>query len=89
MNFTTTTAKLIPAAELASAAQPKSRNYDTIIMNLNKKLLENETNGELDVLPLPPDVVKMLEEAGYTVKFYRAMGMGDMDSHRITWRNKA
>ena len=77
--------KLITAKEGREMIKPKKVDHTKVIKQLNDDILTDKHVGSLTVLSLHPEVVRMLERAGYKVKFNRACGMGDMDSHTITW----
>ena len=47
---------------------------------------EHEKGGKsVIVLSLPDSVVEELHNVGYRVKYNKAAGTGDMDSHSIEW----
>ena len=81
-----------PAATLR--AERKARQTASEENDLQKYLKQAvdcielaHANGKSEVhsLTYPDSVVKALRAKGYTVKYYRAGHMGDMDSHVISW----
>lgn len=53
--------------------------------NIKKAIQENRRKGSVNVLSLRSSVVEQLEKEGFGVKFHRAAGMGDMDTHTVSW----
>ena len=46
---------------------------------------QSEGKSSAWTLSIPDGVVRKLKYKGYKVTFHRACGMGDMDSHEISW----
>lgn len=66
-------------------ANKKKTSTERLYKSVIEKIMENKIKGEITVQSLSSEVVKRLEEEGFTVTFQRACGMGDVDSHRIKW----
>lgn len=86
------TPSLRPAADLQAERQArldKRRNagHEAALRTAIEKIEEAQRGGQTSAtyLTFPDSVVKALREAGYRVTYSKACGMGDMDSHTISW----
>jgi hypothetical protein len=85
------TRRLRPASELraeragvdAATARSREQGLAKAIELIEKAQARGER--EVSYLTFSDWVVSQLRAAGYRVTFQRALGMGDMDTHRIEW----
>ncbi len=84
--------KLPKAADLTAARKAeeswrKAGSYDRAIKAVAEKIEEAHRLGKnsVTVLTVSQDVIDSLRRNGFSVKYLPACGMGDMDSHTITW----
>ena len=86
------TGVLRPAAELAAERASRyltgaEKNKRESLDEIARKIETAHRRGfcTVCVLTLPSDVVDELKTAGYNVKLDKAAGMGDVDTHIVSW----
>jgi len=84
---------LRPATELKAENIRRSQQFESRSHEIGMQRAINEIEdahkagkSEVFCLTFADSVVHELRTNGYTVKHYPAAGMGDMDSHLISWR---
>ena len=85
-------AYLKPAAERGKQHEAEQKARDARSLENEKALIAKDLNdaeaiGKREIWVLAPtDAARQwLKDAGYVLKFNKAMGMGDMDSVTISW----
>ena len=83
---------LKPAAERGKEREAAQKAENAHALENEKSLIAKDLNdaeviGKREIWILAPTEAAMawLRGAGYTLKFNKAMGMGDMDSVTISW----
>lgn len=90
--MTTKTPTLRPASELTAEREAKkaarqTKDFSKYLADAVRLIEEAHRKGQHSVcsLTFPDAIVKELRANGYRVKYRPACGMGDVDSHEISW----
>jgi hypothetical protein len=87
MNINLRNASILKAEREQQFSQREKTSFEHAMKRAVDRIEEAHASGgtSFSDLTYPDSVVKALEQAGYKVKLFPACGMGDMDSHEVSW----
>lgn len=69
-------------------AEKKAREdaaFKRCMENVVNAIEQHKRTGHVTLQSLPAEITQILVDNGYDVKYHPACGMGDVDSHTISW----